>query len=64
MYMKFQKMWKCNLDIIDLDIIDDITGQAKVGMFDFRIGDIGKQNFDVKRQQLQWISMDSVSDIC
>ena len=46
-------MWKCNLDINDLYIIDDITGQAKVGMFDFRIGDIGKQNFDVKRQQRQ-----------
>ena len=55
MYMKFQKMWKCNLDIIDLDIIDDddIIGQAKVGMFDFRISDTGKLNFDVKRQQRQ-----------
>ena len=35
MYMKLKKMWKFDLDIIDLDIIDDITGQAKLGMFDF-----------------------------
>ena len=37
--------------------------KLKLDVWLFGIGDMVKQNFDVKHQQSQWISMDSVSII-
>ena len=35
----------------DLGATSDVTGQVKVKMFDFGLGDIGEQNFDVELKQ-------------
>ena len=46
----------------DLWVTSDVTGQVKVGIFDFfGLGAIGEQNFDVKLKQSQRIGMDIVS---
>ena len=50
----------------DLGVTSDVTGQVKVKMFDISGLVISAYNsyFDVKREQSQWIGMDSITDIC